>query len=87
MVHTAVAVVSSPGNSVQVHSPELLGKDIFCPGVVTVGFPEPGLVLVWGVASDWLGGDGTIIIWVSWVSHAVVTTNRAALRPPETRLA
>ena len=41
---------------------------------------------MWGVAGDRLGGDGSIVVRVFWVSQTVVTANGAALRPPETRL-
>ena len=69
-----------------IHSPELFWENILCLGVLTVGFAESCLVSMWEVARYWCGGDRAIVVWVSWVSQAVVTANGTALGPPETRL-
>ena len=83
---TLIAVILSTGDSFHIHSPELFGENILCLGVLTVGLAEPCLVCMWEVARYWCGWDRAIVLWVSWVSQAVVTADGTALGPPETRL-
>ena len=81
-----IAVILCTGNSMDIHSPELFRENILCLGVLAIGFAESHLVSMWEVASYRRGGDRAIVLGVSWVSQAVVTTNGTALGPPQTRL-
>ena len=83
---TLIAVILSTGDSFHIHSPELFWENILCLRVLAVGFAESCLVCMWEVARYWCGGDRAIVLWVSWVSQAVITANGTALGPPETGL-
>ena len=45
-----------------IHGPELLGKDILVGGGITVGLPEASLVHVWEVTGDGVGWDGAMVV-------------------------
>ena len=84
---TSVAVILSARLGVNIHRPELLGKDVLGGGGVTVALPEASLVRVRGVAGDGGSRDGAMVVGMPGVGEAVGAANGAALGPPEAGLA
>ena len=83
---TLIAIILRTGLSMDIHGPKLFWENIMCLWVVTIRLAKSCFVCMWKVACYGCGGDGAIIAWVPGVSQAIITSNGAALGPPEARL-